>query len=178
MGRHKKRKKRKRQKTDNSKGILKRLSLSRPRRDGLASLVQVCKFPRKPKLGNFIPVCHAEAYAIALEPAYCREIRCPDYGELYILDGEHPFPGKNQPHSNVHPDEELKLIQLEVHVEEGHGAVAEFSCPSTSRGPFMPVCRFHHHPGIALDPQVCETRQCSCYRRLYLNDSERPYQEE
>ena len=36
------------------------------------------------------------------------------------------------------------------------------------RGRYMPYCDLGYHQGLVLKPEVCEQRNCTHYRRLYI----------
>jgi hypothetical protein len=51
--------------------------------------------------------------------------------------------------------------------------VMKFNFPRDQDGEFIPYCDFQHHRGIVLRTYVCEQRQCTHYRKFYLNGTAR-----
>ena len=47
--------------------------------------------------------------------------------------------------------------------------VMRFEVSKDDCGTFIPYCNMSYHRGIVLKPEVCEARQCSHYRKLYLD---------
>lgn len=47
--------------------------------------------------------------------------------------------------------------------------VQPFKLSSNEDGRYIPYCDLYFHPGIVLKPEVCETRQCNHYIRLYVS---------
>jgi len=47
--------------------------------------------------------------------------------------------------------------------------VIKFNLPKDEFGEYVPYCSFNYHVGIVLRENVCLTRNCRHYRRLYID---------
>jgi len=47
--------------------------------------------------------------------------------------------------------------------------------PKDKQGRYMPYCDYHCHRGIILDENVCQSRRCSHYYKIRIDEDSRMY---